>query len=268
MCVCTDLTLPARDDTHLAGGPDQQTQPNRDVMNSRFQRQGDQRTELCAGGVSVAERSTVEHRSTPMTPAPVAPIDLLMTADQITDLMLLAIRNQDWIDAYLLAAGLNQLVEDRLHPDPLRLQQGIDLLRTQPARAVRGAGGLLERVAPALRPLGVGRHPRSLWRLRTVLTQATVALAHAVIDPGAVAPCLPDEFETAASQAPGLLGADVLRLPSCFRSFDQHPDDLVDLARRFLATTGTSGPVGVVGVRTSGSYLAPLCAAALEAAGV
>jgi hydroxymethylpyrimidine pyrophosphatase-like HAD family hydrolase len=203
-----------------------------------------------------------------MTPAPLAPIDLLMTADQITDLMLRAIRHQDWVDAYLLAAGLNQMVEDRLHPDPLQLQQGIDFLRTHGAPAVRFAGGLLERVAPALRPLGVGRWPRSLWRLRNVLTEATVALAHGVIDPGATAPRLPTEFETAASQAPGLLGADVLRLPTCFRSFDQHPDDVVELTHRFLATTDTSGPVGVVGVRTSGSYLAPLCAAALQAAGV
>jgi len=60
----------------------------------------------------------------------------------------------------------------------------------------------------------------------------------------------------------------MLRLPTCFRSFDQHPDDLVEMVHRYVAANGRSGPVAVVGVRTSGSYLAPLCAAALESSGI
>ena len=59
-----------------------------------------------------------------------------------------------------------------------------------------------------------------------------------------------------------------MRVPTGFHSFDQHPDDVRWLVRAFMARyPERRGPLCVVGVRTSGSYLAPLHAAAFRACG-
>src|SRR5207244_1055828 len=59
---------------------------------------------------------------------------------------------------------------------------------------------------------------------------------------------------------------------ACFPSFDQYPDDVGWLAREFRRRYPSDelppgAPLCVVGVRTSGCYLAPLHAAALRADG-
>jgi hydroxymethylpyrimidine pyrophosphatase-like HAD family hydrolase len=58
------------------------------------------------------------------------------------------------------------------------------------------------------------------------------------------------------------------KMPACFRSQDLAPEDCFELARRFLLSTPRPGRVLVVGIRTSGSYLAPLCAGWLRQQGV
>src|SRR5947207_10226979 len=60
----------------------------------------------------------------------------------------------------------------------------------------------------------------------------------------------------------------VIRLPTCFRSLDQDPRDFGRLMERFAPLEpNLARPVLVVGLRSSGSYTAPLCAAYLRAAG-
>ena len=60
----------------------------------------------------------------------------------------------------------------------------------------------------------------------------------------------------------------IVRLPACFRSFDQHPDDLRRLVQDFArAHSDRRQPLLVIGIRTSGSYLAPLYGAYLRAEG-
>jgi hypothetical protein len=60
----------------------------------------------------------------------------------------------------------------------------------------------------------------------------------------------------------------VLRLPACFRDFDQWPEDLARQVERLIERwADRNRPLLVTGVRTSGSYLAPLVAAALRARG-
>ncbi len=71
----------------------------------------------------------------------------------------------------------------------------------------------------------------------------------------------------ARAMDPARLGAaadEVLRVPTCFRSFDQRPEDMAALAG---ALGPLEPPTRVVGLRTSGNYLAPLLAAHLSAAG-
>jgi hydroxymethylpyrimidine pyrophosphatase-like HAD family hydrolase len=58
------------------------------------------------------------------------------------------------------------------------------------------------------------------------------------------------------------------KMPACFRSQDLAPEDCFELARRFLLSTPLPGRVLVVGIRTSGCYLAPLCAGWLREQGV
>jgi len=52
----------------------------------------------------------------------------------------------------------------------------------------------------------------------------------------------------------------VLKIPACFKDFDCHPDDCQELVKEFARTAVNRAiPVTVLGIRTSGSYLAPLC---------
>jgi hypothetical protein len=69
-------------------------------------------------------------------------------------------------------------------------------------------------------------------------------------------------------RVPQELARSVVRLPNCFRSFDQHPDDCRTLAELYAARDDSrTRPLLVLGLRTSGSYLAPLTASFLRAAG-
>jgi hypothetical protein len=66
-------------------------------------------------------------------------------------------------------------------------------------------------------------------------------------------------------QVPREIAPRILKIPSCFHDFDCHPDDCRELVRRFAANAPDRGrPLTVVGIRTSGSYLAPLCVAFLR----
>jgi len=56
------------------------------------------------------------------------------------------------------------------------------------------------------------------------------------------------------------LAGSRMKVPSCFRAQDIGPADCFELARRFALTAQTGTPVLVVGIRTSGSYMAPLVA--------
>ncbi|WP_037571664.1 HAD hydrolase family protein [Phaeacidiphilus oryzae] len=79
---------------------------------------------------------------------------------------------------------------------------------------------------------------------------------------------LADSLDRLPAGAARLLEGEIVRQPSCFRSFDLHPADAVELVRRFADRhPGRERRLLVVGVRTSGSYLAPLAGAALRRLG-
>jgi hydroxymethylpyrimidine pyrophosphatase-like HAD family hydrolase/hypoxanthine phosphoribosyltransferase len=69
-------------------------------------------------------------------------------------------------------------------------------------------------------------------------------------------------------QFPAELRQTILRLPNCFRSFDQQPEDCGRLVERFSDRwPDRRRPLVVVGLRTSGNYLAPLISSFLVATG-
>ena len=203
--------------------------------------------------------------TSPGSPAPLLVPDLLSDASTLTGLLAQALRGEQWLDAFLLAAGLTQLVEDRLHGDPMQLNRTASYLRGRPGRLARLAGAAAGTGEVTLR-YATGPARRRMARARDALAPLTDALADHVLgrvqhgDLTGVLPAI-----GAASPGPG---GDRLRVPACFHSFDQHPDDarwLVGEFRRRYPEPDV--PLCVVGVRTSGCYLAPLQAAALRAEG-
>ncbi|MFN2495711.1 MAG: hypothetical protein ABR608_07370 [Pseudonocardiaceae bacterium] len=200
-------------------------------------------------------------------------VDLFHDFDQLTGLLVTQMRARRWLDAFLLAAGTSQVLEDYLHRQVGVLTRGAAYLQhsTSPmSRAAGAAAGLTALAAtrcrealPTFAELECYRH--ELGRL-------TEALAGVVLHPS-VAGEVEGVLAAWTTQEPrsGLpvrLRRAVQAMPSCFRSFDQHPEDIQLLVARFADRyPARTRPLLVVGVRTSGSYLAPLCAAALRQAG-
>ncbi|MFD1521387.1 HAD hydrolase family protein [Pseudonocardia yunnanensis] len=173
-------------------------------------------------------------------------------------------RNQI-LDAFLLSAGAVQIVEDYLQRDTLTLRRAAGAAGAAGAWALRVLAGAAER----LRRLREG----AAFSWCAAARELRDELARAVVRDGMSVEHRRHATTTARSLhelVPGLparLGRELLRMPGCFRSFDMQPADTVLLAEDY-APSVAGRPVLVVGVRTSGSYLAPLVAAALHALGV
>ncbi|HEY2764590.1 MAG TPA: HAD family hydrolase [Pseudonocardiaceae bacterium] len=199
--------------------------------------------------------------------------DLLADLAEVARLLADRITAGDVLDAYLLAAGAVQIVEDHLQRDSLALRRAAGHLRDRGVPAwITFVLSALATGCERLRALRPSERRTARWRDESARLRDT--LARRLIAPPGVAAPLGDEITLArrltgrvAALHPGLPGA-VLRIPSCFRSFDQHPDDMVVLATRYAGKyPERDRAVLVLGVRTSGSYLAPLVAAALLAQG-
>lgn len=193
-------------------------------------------------GVEVADRTA----STSV--AGVELIDLLNDLDALAQLLIDEVRalpesrtresrTEHVLDAFLFAAGMVQITEDHLHSPGFRVpwrDRRID-------RWLAGVEALTADLAAA-----VANPTRDTVHLEE--TAASVAAAK--------------------EQLPRSLRREIVRLPDCFRSFDQRPDDCRRLAQAFLARwPDRNRHLLVVGVRTSGSYLAPLTAAYLATEG-
>ncbi|MDQ3890404.1 MAG: hypothetical protein M3312_07605 [Actinomycetota bacterium] len=152
-------------------------------------------------------------------------------------------------DAFLVAAALQQVLADYLH---------------------RGGGvRSLGRFGVAVRTRI--RRERKLAAWEDAISELVHQLARAVVSTdAATAPRLAQqaEFLRDAGAFPRDLRRSVVRLPHCFRSFDMHPEDCRRLVKAFsIRHPDRAQPLLVVGLRTAGSYLGPLCAASLEEEG-
>jgi hydroxymethylpyrimidine pyrophosphatase-like HAD family hydrolase len=198
-------------------------------------------------------------------------LDLLSTPERLAAALSQTLAERQWFDAFLLSAGILQLLEDRIHPDPLQLRRGAAYLRgggsAWSGAAARAADTAAAMVAVVHQPPWVSGQ---LLHARHSMAQLTSRLAGTVQNPSRANPTAEElpYVDSHAKAAAALVRGDVVRLPACFRSFDLHPDDVQWLTRAFLEKYGAPvTPVCVVGVRTSGSYLAPLHAASMHAAG-
>jgi hydroxymethylpyrimidine pyrophosphatase-like HAD family hydrolase len=182
------------------------------------------------------------------------------------------------LDCFLLAAGLSQILEDYLQRDvtglrrasahvppwlaaPMSLAARAEFRLRAHARTARR----LARRQRALAGLVAGLADRVAGDVLAREHGSTVALTR----PAAAA--LLRDAETSLfplESFPARLRREIQRLPNCFRAFDQHPADCLRLVEHFAERwPNRSRPLLVVGLRTSGSYLAPLTASFLTAAG-
>ncbi|MGW1490318.1 HAD family hydrolase [Streptomyces sp. NPDC002402] len=204
--------------------------------------------------------------------------DLHATVPELHSRLRAAADRGDVLDAFLCAAGIVQVGQDYLQGTawlPSRAVRELDARGSAATALRRGVGGLLSVAAatPAARELRA-------W-LATVEDVAD-ALADAVTaESSSVGGNRSSEYaaraehllrHSIAAQVPprsaALLADSLLLPPSCFRSFDQHPRDVAELVARFAQRYPERGRrLLVLGLRTSGSYLAPLTGSALRAAG-
>ncbi|HEV3455828.1 MAG TPA: hypothetical protein VHG32_04670, partial [Thermoanaerobaculia bacterium] len=202
----------------------------------------------------------------------------LLLADLLSDFaglrrMLVAeTRRGAWTDAFLLAAGMNQVLEDHLSRDVGELRKVAQALRTQSPAGAVAAFAILNVRGLLLGLRGQGPAHRRLARGQAQLASLVDELAAQLINKeerdGPRLSAASAGVAMQLARVPRSLDEAVIRLPSCFRSLDQQPADCARLAERFATRwPERTRPIAVVGVRTSGSYLAPLTAACLRKEG-
>ncbi len=196
--------------------------------------------------------------------------DLHLTLDDLPGLLGRVLVAEDALDAYLLVAGAVQAVQDVLEDDPVSILRATSVadafVGPRLARGLRAAGRLASARLSAMRGGRAGRLAlqRAADELHDVLDQLAEDALGATWRPGPVGRAL--QVLAAPAVAEGPAGGAPVHLASCFRSLDVHPRDLVALAGRVAARrVPSTGAYLVVGVRTSGAFLAPLLARALVA---
>jgi len=195
--------------------------------------------------------------------------DLHVSLGEVPRLLEAAISSTDPVDAFLLAAGVSQVVRDALEDDPGSLLRASSVagasLPSVLARTMTRGARVANHALLAARGATGARRPLEAAADR--IDELVEALAESVLTgvwhPDAAK--LLVELLRSTPVLNDLATAASITLPSCFRSFDLHPNDLRRLAQLVVQRIARPAPrVLVVGVRTSGSYLAPLLAASLR----
>ena len=232
-----------------------------------------------AAGISLDKLGASAEQFGP-SQTPLRVVNLFNTFSELARLVNGELAQESWLDAYLLTAGMSQLVEDHLRPDTLSLRRSAAFLAKDGGVVGRALArwliGPIAKSVGSMRELGPGQ--RRLDRMGATIDAALESLADLLVGAGAPAAQssaleqlrrLCDRIATAgAAHLAGPIRSAPVRVPTCFRNFDQHPDDIRLLARDFaLAHPDRHRALLIVGVRTSGSYLAPLYAACLRGEG-
>jgi hypothetical protein len=209
----------------------------------------------------------------PTSRSPLRLTNLLNDLDTVCQLLVDRIGSGDILNSYLLAAGAQQIVDDHLHRDPLLLRRAASRIEHKlPSRwglmsasCLRMTGSLVWRAATS----GPGDRNAAAWRLDLDVLIGQLAArilessSQETLDPGLVAGAR--ALAASTNALPISLRHEWWRLPSCFRSFDQAPEDVAKLADGFANSwPHRERPLTVVGIRSSGSYLAPLLASRLR----
>jgi len=224
---------------------------------------------------SAPQPSWSGHRppSGPRDPHAIAPLNLRLDAAELRALLGTAVRSEDWEDAFLLAGAINQIAEDALHRDVYVLGEAARILRERRERKRVLLGGALGAAVSATkdaRAWSPDSRRLQAWQTEVAALVGVLAsltwheLSLAEIDRSDAASRARSQL-AALGPIPDELHEHVPRLPACFQAFDLDLEDIRTLTDRFVAThADRDRPLLVLGIRTSGSYLAPLCTALLE----
>lgn len=170
------------------------------------------------------------------------------------------------IDAYLAVASACQVLGDHTHRDVGDLGRIRKYASRIGAPAGKLAAGGLRVVERGVRAVA-GPRDRATVESLAHLQEFALTLADRLWGIGETGTAqLRDSFSSIATGHKLPTGRIAIP-PRCFFTFDQRPEDCLALARRFAETRRRRGPVVVVGVRTSGCFLAPIVAAGLRRAG-
>lgn len=197
-------------------------------------------------------------------------INLLVDFDDAAQRLVAVLEGPDGpgqaFDAYLLAAGVHQIVEDHLHRDVGSLGK---VARNLPTLLGPQLGEPLAAVVRLLRAVGFRLRCRRSSTRRLIafgseLSQLVQRLAETVVEGTTMAELGTEPLANVVALPPGLRQT-IIRLPHCFRSFDQRPEDIERIVSSFAVRwPDRTSHLEVVGLRTAGSYLAPLAAALLR----
>jgi hydroxymethylpyrimidine pyrophosphatase-like HAD family hydrolase len=200
-------------------------------------------------------------------PFPGLVMDFQTIADRLRD----ELRRGPTLDAFLLAAGLAQIADDHLHEPTYPLGSAARYLSGHDAPALRLAGAAaaaIDGAASAGRSRRASTRAMARWRSGLGTLLDALALAQVAGSGAAGVLASPPGWTPAVDRLPLALREAVIRVPTCFAHFDQRPADIVSLAAGFADRwPDRARPLLVAGVRTSGGYLGPLCAARLRALG-
>lgn len=165
---------------------------------------------------------------------------------------------------YLVTCGLDQILSDYLHRHFYEFDH--PGFRPRVRRGLGWASGMEH----SLRQRLVHTAGRRLVQTEEELLRLSRSLGRRLLD-GKPTPSSSEASaitRLAVERYPSHLRRRVLKLPQSFRGVDLYPEDCDLLARRaFACANGDETPVAVLGLRTSGLYMAPLCAAALDRLG-
>ncbi len=223
--------------------------------------------------------------------------DLLLGFEQLMMGLRQEIAGSSYLNAFLLAVAIQQVVEDAVQPESLIDRMGT-FVGTTSSPGAHFAGRVVGTVGRGMHQVGIrskGVSKLTAWQEhvdRLVEHLATITMTSAMT-PHPADERLPFSGPTARSRGtvqaptdhalPALLAAvtafppsllPMLRdkspvIPSCFQTFDLGLKDVQRLGERIAEAAGPSTlPLVVVGVRTSGSYLAPLLSAVLRNSGL
>ena len=178
----------------------------------------------------------------------------------------------EFLDRFLIAAGINQILEDYLHRDSLGLRQAGDLLTRNPSSAGLVCAKVLGELSRSLRVLRSRSYERRIGRWQAQVAGLVEGFAESSVEREELARQAGRPRDKQAlidmERAPTRLRGTIVRLPACFVTFDQQPGDCGEIARDFANRwPDRQKPLAIVGVRTSGSYLAPLYASYLRRQG-
>ncbi len=198
--------------------------------------------------------------------------DLLLNLDEETDLFRYALQHSSWLNAFLLAAGMSQIVEDYLF-DPGMLGRATNLLsRLAPGLSspIVKFNNAVYRIKLALEGWIGRKHEATRWgdKLTQLVEELAVIASHPnEADPEVAQHAINSSAEILSEMQglPARLRHEIIRLPSCFLSFDQQVEDFEHLMHEFsVKWPDRNKHLLLVGIRTSGSYLGPLYLAILK----